>query len=301
VKYQQGLQLAICERLNRLLAEHWDTGGHQIGLITRWIETQPALVAILREAEQVEPDVDVAAFEQACLVGRRQLVWPIRTEEGQAALVWKLMKRLSTSPPRPDGAPRPIKLGMSTNINDSWCEFVKRVLAPLFDFLAERVGEGSSILHVIERYVHVLEWFDRTELYTKSKAARATGEEIYNNDLQRFLFEDGGYITYAEVRSASGEAYLTGGLEAGESLICEGKLFDDRGVRYLASGLHQVVKYAHDQGKGVAYLVVFNMTDRLLQFPTEDPADQWPPYLEITGVRVYLGCRSRQATGRHCE
>lgn len=52
------------------------------------------------------------------------------------------------------------------------------------------------------------------------------------------------------------------------------------------------IKYAHDYNKSVAYLVVFNMTEKLLQFPTDGPAGDWTPYVELGGVRVYyIGVR----------
>lgn len=49
--------------------------------------------------------------------------------------------------------------------------------------------------------------------------------------MQRFLFLDGGYITQAKARSASGETDLLGGLDTDDPLICEGKLFGDKSGR----------------------------------------------------------------------
>lgn len=89
-------------------------------------------------------------------------------------------------------------------------------------------------------HVAQVEWFDRKNLYARFAENTRNGEEVYNLDLQRFLFLDGGYITQAKARSASGEADLIGGLETDDALICEGKLYDSdsRGKSYLAKGFH---------------------------------------------------------------
>lgn len=278
----------IRERQRRLLTEHFQTGGNQIRLVANWIESQPSLVSILKEAAEIESDLDIPSFVDPILSTARDLNWPSRTEDGQAALIWAVMKRIASDvATRPNGTSI-YTLGMNRGLQESWREFVERIISPLFDYLLERLTQYSSILHTLERYVHVVEWFTRGGLHAQYKERRATGEEVYNNDLQRFLYEDGGFATHAKVRSASGEADLTGGLNTVDPLICEGKLFDSRGVQYLANGVHQMVKYAHDHRRTVAYLVIFNMTDKLLQFDTEEKPGQWPAQVSVAGVRVNL-------------
>jgi hypothetical protein len=73
------------------------------------------------------------------------------------------------------------KIGLRTAIGYSlqgphqnrWREFAEDILQPLFDFLSERVGAESSILHTLERYRTRIEWFDRDELYARFAADRA--------------------------------------------------------------------------------------------------------------------------------
>jgi hypothetical protein len=164
------------------------------------------------------------------------------------------------------------------------------VLAPLFDFLVERIGAESSVFYILERYVRRVEWFDRDKLYARFDADRRNGEEVFNLDLQRFLFLEGDYVTYAKSRSASGEADVIGDLDTDDPLVCDGKVFDGvgRGRNYLAKGFNQIIQYAQDHQKNVAYLVVFNITGRPLEFPTDGPPGASPPYIEMSGIRVYL-------------
>ncbi|WP_406131601.1 hypothetical protein [Streptomyces sp. NBC_00989] len=291
MKYQQRLQVAVRERLRKLMTVPYSSAGHEVHLAVTWINSQPALTGLLEEASRTEPGVDREQFRTA-LTRSGRFVWPSRTEQGRATLIWELMQDIASK------AARDPKVGLRTAIGYSmekphqnrWRKFAEDILQPLFDFLSERVGAESSTLHTLERYRTRTEWFDREELYARFDADRANGEEVYNLDLQRFLFLEGDHITHAKPRSASGEADLVGDLDGRDPLVCDGKIFDGngRGKHYLIKGLHQIVKYAHDYGQHTAYLVIYNITDKLLELPTDGTPSAWPPYAELSGVRVYF-------------
>ncbi len=292
MKYQQQLQVAVRERLRRLVTVAATSAGHEIHLTVAWIEAQPALQGLLAEALREEPDLDYEAFKAGLGRGVR-FSWHSRTEAGRASLVWQLLQDIAESTAR-DDSDGVWRMAMAYSgertMQDGWRAFAQDVLQPLFDFLSEQVGAQSSILHTLERYRTRLEWFDREELYARFKANTASGEEVYNLDLQRFLYLDGNHITHAKPRSASGEADLVGELGTDDALVCDGKVFDagSRGRNYIAKGVHQIIKYAHDYGKNTAYLTIYNISDRILQLPTQGPTDLWPPYIELSGVRVYF-------------
>uniref|UniRef100_A0AAU2UVP3 Restriction endonuclease n=1 Tax=Streptomyces sp. NBC_00003 TaxID=2903608 RepID=A0AAU2UVP3_9ACTN len=290
MKYQQRLQVAVRERLRKLMTAPYSSAGHEVHLAVTWINSQPALKGLLEEAAQAEPDLDSERFRAGLTNG--QLSWPSRTEEGQASLIWKLMQEIAKDEvDNPDiGWQTASGYSMHKNIQDNWREFAEDILQPLFGYLSERVGAESSILHTLERYRTRIEWFDREELYARFEADHANGEEVYNLDLQRFLFLEGDHVTHAKPRSASGEADLVGELDGRDPLVCDGKIFDGsgRGKGYLVKGLHQIIKYAHDYGQHTAYLVIYNISDRLLELPTDGTPGAWPPYTELAGVRVYF-------------
>ncbi|MGW0577503.1 hypothetical protein ACWD25_16315 [Streptomyces sp. NPDC002920] len=291
MKYQQQLQVAVRERLRRLMTAPHVGAGHEVRLAVAWITAQPALSGLLAEAARAEPGLDYDRF-YAGIAGDAEFTWCSTTEEGRATLIWQMMQDLAVKEAARPAAGRRLASSYSnkSNIQDSWREFAEDLLQPFFDFLSERVGAESSFLHTLERYRTRIEWFDRDELYARFQAAHSQGEEVYNLDLQRFLFLEGDHITQAKPRSASGEADLVGGLDTASPLVCDGKVFDGqgRGKGYLVKGLHQVVKYAHDYGQHTAYLVIYNITDKLLELPTDGAPDAWPPYAEVSGVRVYF-------------
>ena len=69
MRYQQDLQVSIHERLRRLMAAHPEDAGTEIRLVTGWIDSQPALRAILAEAGRTEPDLDPQALVSALTNG----------------------------------------------------------------------------------------------------------------------------------------------------------------------------------------------------------------------------------------
>ncbi|MGY5060024.1 hypothetical protein ACWDFR_39170 [Streptomyces sp. 900105755] len=291
MKYQQRLQVAVRERLRKLMTAPFSSAGHEVHLAVTWINSQPALKGLLEEAARTEPNMDRERFRTG-LTRSGQFVWPSRTEDGRAVLIWDLMQHIAEQEAdNPEiGWQTAIGYSISGRPQDSWRKFTEDILQPLFDYLSERVGAESSVLHTLERYRTRIEWFDREELYTRFEADRANGEEVYNLDLQRFLFLEGDHITHAKPRSASGEADLIGELDGRDPLVCDGKIFDgsSRGKGYLVKGVHQIIKYAHDYGQHTAYLVIYNITDKLLQLPTDGTPGAWPPYTELSGVRVYF-------------
>lgn len=291
MRYRQDLQVALRERYRRILTENFMTAGSRIRLIVDWIEKQPALRAILAEAAHAEPVLHFDAFHASIT---RDFSWPCSTEAGRATLVWQLLQHIAEDVrtgrmAEDDVAMHYGSISLKNHTNDMWREFVERIVAPLFDYLGEQVGAENSVLYVLERYTRRVEWFDRDELHKAFKTNTRNGEEVYNLDLQRFMFLDGNYKVHAKPRSASGEVDLLGDVDE-ELLICDGKIFDGegRGRGYLAKGFNQVVHYAQDHQRSVAYLVVFDMAGRGLEFPSDGPSGMWPPYIEMSGVRVYF-------------
>lgn len=93
MKYQQRLQVAVRERLRKLMTAPYSSAGHEVHLAVTWINRQPALTGLLEEASRAEPDLDPERFRAGLTNG--QLSWPSRTEEGQASLIWKLMQEIA--------------------------------------------------------------------------------------------------------------------------------------------------------------------------------------------------------------
>jgi hypothetical protein len=294
MRYQQDLQVALRDRLRRLMIATHSDAGHEVSLTVHWINKQPALLAILAEAEAVEPDLSLEDFLSA-LKRHGMFSWPSSTEDGRATLVWKCMQRITSeiasgAESGRVGVNYAMPFARERNLNDCWREFSQRILQPLFDYLSERVGQESSVLYVLERYVRKVEWFDRQDLYDKAMANPKKAEDVYDADLRRFLFGEGINMPFSQAKSASGLSDVVSELDTDDPLVCEVKIFDgkDRGKRHLGSGVNQAFQYATDYNKQAAYLVIINLSGRQVDLPNENDSKAWPPYITVAGVRVYL-------------
>jgi hypothetical protein len=288
VRYQQDLQVALRDRLRRLMTSGHTAYGHEAALVCDWISSQPGLRAILTDISAAEPDVKLEDWEEAC-AQRQNLVWLTRTEAGRARIVWEWLQSVGEQ----DGPihQRPLlMISSENNFNTGLREITESVVTPLFDYLGERIGSESSVLYHLERYVRRVEWFDRDGLHERYTANTRQGEKVYDDHLRRFLFDQGLDMPFSQPKSASGLSDVIGELDTEDPLVCEVKVFDADGhdKRGIASGVHQVIHYAQDYGKTAAYLVVVNLSGRAIELPTDGTGKQWPPFVDIAGVRVHL-------------
>jgi hypothetical protein len=286
VRRQEDLQLKLRERYRRLLVADHDAYLPQLRLIRDFMREDRIVTGLLAEARRVEPGLD----EQSLLKGdfHRRVAWAHTTEGGQAVLIWRLMQAIADGEVG-QGVLWNVRSGTS-NINDKLRTATESIFAPLFDYLIERVGEQSSVLHALERYVRIVEWFDRDQLISDYDTDPQRGEAIFNRHLRRFLFREGIDMPFTEAQSPSGESDALAALHTDDSLVCELKVYDaaSRGRRHVATGVHQALLYAQDYGKSEAYLVVVNVSGRPVQIEGDGDDKQWPPYLDLAGVRVHI-------------
>jgi hypothetical protein len=148
VRFQQDLQVSIHERLRRLMAADNEDASHEVRLVTDWIDRQPALRAILAEAQRAEPDLDPEALVSALRDGGRGLSrsfrWPSQTEAGRAFLIWQLMRRIAAEDNEENAADRMVlnygsAVSYHANVNDKWRDLASRTMRPLceLDEIAE--------------------------------------------------------------------------------------------------------------------------------------------------------------------
>jgi hypothetical protein len=301
MRYQQDLQAALRTRHKRLKDANAQQIHDEIRLVVGWIGGQPALRAILAEAEQAEPELDFAWWANQLRTARWGLTWPCHTEPGRASLAWRLLERIAGMPPgsphsefrRQQGPVLEYAQALSAgndNIHALTRKFTEHIVSPLFDFLHEQAAAEGSVLYILERHIRRVEWFDRDDLYARAMHDSRKAEEVYDTDLRRFLFSEGINMPFSQAKSASGLSDVLADLDTEDPLVCEVKIFDaaGRGKRHLASGVNQVVQYATDYGKQVGYLVITNLSGRPLNLPSETGPKTWPPCVTIAGVRVYL-------------
>jgi hypothetical protein len=200
MRWQQDLQIRLRNRYRALYTADGPRIAHEIDLVVAWIVGQPALAYILEEARLAEtvPSYD----EWASGLGHRGLwEWPTRTEAGRAIFVWDLLRHISASD---QDIIRFLSVFSSDTKYDAMArDFAEQVVRPLFDYLDEQIGGGSSVLYALERYVRQVEWFDQERLYAEFHANTRQGEDVYDRHLREFLFREGFDMPYSQLWKAT--------------------------------------------------------------------------------------------------
>lgn len=286
MRYERDLQVKLQERYRRLYKADMDAYNQEAAYFRTFVQRSPALKAITENIATSEPDFDADEWTSENF-GHQIYAWP-DSEVKRAKVVWRLINRwangenilmLTTS------------FSLESNINAALRDMTEKAVEPFIEYLQEQLGSASEVLYMLERFTRRFEAFDQGELYEKYERDTKHGEDLYDQHLRKFLFDQGIDYPFSQPASASGEADVVSGLEGDDPLVCEVKLYepDKRyGVPYVAKGFQQAISYAHDYGKNVAYLVIFNLTDHGLQLPTDEDAKPWPPRLHVEGVTVYM-------------
>jgi hypothetical protein len=286
MRWRQDLQLKLRNRYRALYTATGGRSAQEIDLLVSWISSQPALMYILEEARLFGEAPNAGSW----YTGRtaRHWDWPTKTESDRAVFIWDLLRHISASDQ--EIFQFFFMLTDASTYDDQAREFAEQIAQPLIDYLEEQIGEGSTILYTLERYVLQLEWFDQERLYSEFSANERRGEKVYDRHLREFLFREGFNMPYSQQRSPSGQPDALSGLEGNDPLICELKIYDGthRDIGHLASGVTQALQYATDHQKSVGHLVIINLTARPLQLPSDGAENAKPPYLDLPGVRVYL-------------
>ncbi len=295
MNYGKNLPSQLAERYRRLERANFADAGQEVRMFHAWVSGQPLLRSILEEAAGAEDDLDLEEFLQLLRSNSRFHWGTSRTEGGRATLIWKwieyALKRDETaSDPTRFSLEWTNGVSVERNITHRWQDFAQRVLAPLFEYWLDRISDASNTIYVLERYVRRVEWFEREQLHAEAMADTQKMEEVYDRDLRKFLFSEGINMPYSQAQSPAGTSDVLFDLDGEDPFVGEVKLLDmkDRGRRELGKGLHQAVQYAMDHGKSFAYLVIINLTGRVLDLPNESESKTGFPFVTVSGVRVHL-------------
>jgi len=286
VRYERDLQVKLQGRYRRLFKTDSQTAFiREMSYFRTFLLNSPLLNAIIENITTSEPELDPAKWltEHS---SRGDYDWP-ESEVGRAKVVWHLMNVIA------DGED-PFRIGFlfstSTKLSALLRDLTEHAVEPFVEYLEERIGSESELLYTLERFTRRLEWFDQDELYRAYEEDTKRGEAGYDRYFRRFLFDQGIDYPFSQPHSASGNADVVSGIEGDDPLVSEVKLYDgdQYGVSYLAKGFTQALSYAHDYSKTVAHLIVINLSEHGLQFPSDEPVGIWPPRLHVEGVTVYI-------------
>lgn len=259
----------------------------QLKIVHDFLRRTPVFNAVLEHLQASEPDLVPAVWVKTHVAGapKTHHSWP-DTEPQKMKVLWSLLESIAV------GEQVPSALGFHLSYSKRFDEAVdavtREVIVPVVNYLLAQLGTESEMNHLLGRFKRQVEWFEKENLFREYNANTAKGEEVYDRRLREFLFAQGIDYPFSQPAGPSGKADVIAELQGDDPLVCEIKLFDGAGygIPYLAKGLNQAVRYAHDYGKAVGHLVIINLSDEKLTLPSE--SEQPPTRVATQGITVFM-------------
>ena len=148
----------------------------------------------------------------------------------------------------------------------------------------------SSVI-LLEKYKRRTEWFTKGLLNTEYLNATKNYEQIFEDDLRLFLFDQGIDYPFSTPLSSSGRADIVGEIDTNDPLVVEIKIFDREkgyGKGRIKDGFSQIVKYANDYNKDVGYLVIFNLDKAVIDLKFTESGKFFPPSITHNHKTFYF-------------
>lgn len=164
-------------------------------------------------------------------------------------------------------------------------------ISPIVYYLHDKLDKSNSTIYLLEKYKRRTEWFTKKELFKKYNTAEKSYEQIFEDDLRLFLFDQGIDYPFSTPASASGRPDIIGSIETDDPLVIEIKIFDrDKGYgkNRIKDGFNQIVKYTNDYNKNIGYLVIYNMDTAELNFSFVDKSNFFPPSMQFNNKTFFF-------------
>jgi hypothetical protein len=170
-------------------------------------------------------------------------------------------------------------------------KIIEDLISPIIYFLHDKLDKANSIIYLLEKYKRRTEWFTKNDLLREYTSALKNYEQIFEDDLRLFLFDQGIDYPFSTPLSASGRADIIGEIETDDPLVVEIKIFDrnkNYGKDRIKDGFTQVLKYANDYNKDVGYLVIYNLDKAELNLAFNESNNMFPTSINFNNKTFYL-------------
>ena len=212
----QTLRYKLQKRLKRINAADHKIY-HSIVVQTFRFLTENAVVrGILDELERRVPSAEKDSEQ---LFAGRLLVSDNELE--RIGLAYALLKRMVASAEHKESH-LGCRFGSSSKLAEGVQVFTDMFIEPLFDYIDEQIDDRHTVLGLLLKYKHHVEWFRRDDLRAKFEANTQKGETLLACDLYAYL-HDQGLDFSIEPSSISGEADLISAQEGPERLVADGQ------------------------------------------------------------------------------
>lgn len=279
--YTHNLRVKLQNEVNRVYKSAYDHLSDNLRFFLDFVASQPLLSGFLNEAV-VDKENMQTLVEKTLEHWNRQLrrYKGISFQNRAEAAVYYFNVMNSYVTPGKDLWNLQYTIIGSDNFEEQKQILVDEFIRPITNFLEDQLDEGSSVLYLLEKYKLRTENFLAKELRTKYQHAPNKGyEQVLDDDLRLYLFDQGIDNPFSTPKSASGRADIVSGINTSDPLILEIKVFDS-GRQYgkdrIRDGFNQALKYSRDYNKNVAYVAVFVLDDVEIELTAAEDAKNWP-------------------------
>lgn len=286
--YNHNIRTSIQEWRNRLYKATFEQFGHQLKYCLNNIESNKQIYGFIQEAslhfpyseerlKQILDDEDYSGHKMS-----------FENEMHQASYCFSIIKYF-------------IKIYSSFDLHryGYFCgEFekskeniIENYFAPIFYYLHDKLDKSNSTVYLLEKYKRRTEWFTCKKLLETYSVANKNYEQIFEDDLRQFLFDQGIDYPFSTPKSTSGRADIIGAIDTDDPIVIEIKVTDkskNYGKKRIIEGFTQVIKYTNDYNKDVGYLVLFNVDDIEINFDLIDKSNLFPPMLTINNKTFFF-------------
>ncbi len=282
------LRTNLQEWKNRLYRATYTQFGNQLKYLINNLDSNPQINGLLQEAIQ-KHEYSQEDFSKISGQQRRGVDITFESEIHQAAFCIQFLKYMINTSKNYDLHRLIIFSGR--DFDGTKTIIVEDYISPIFNYLHDKLDKSNSTIYLLEKYKRRTEWFTKKELFNKYNSAEKSYEQILEDDLRLFLFDQGIDYPFSTPGSASGRADIIGEIETNDPLVVEIKIFDREkkyGKDRIKDGFSQIVKYANDYNKDVGYLVIFNMDKAELNLRFSEYNDIFPPSIRFNNKVFYF-------------
>jgi hypothetical protein len=287
--YNHNLRTSLQEWKNRLYKAPYEQLGHQLKYCIGNIESSKILNGFLTEAilkypyseEQLKNIVDAREY------GRPDMAF--ENEIQHASYCYQMLKHF-------------IKICNSYNLHqftifigrdfeDTKKSMIEEYITPIFYYFHDKLDRSNSVVYLLEKYKRRTEWFTFNPLLEKYLNATKNYEQIFEDDLRLFLFDQGIDYPFSTPKSTSGRGDIIGAIDTEDPIVIEIKIFDREkgyGKNRITEGFSQIIKYANDYHKDTGYLVIFNVDKAELDFVLTEKNNIFPPMVVFNNKTYFL-------------
>lgn len=275
--YNHNLRTNLQEWKNRLYRAPYQQFGHQLKYFFNNIDNEKQIKGFMVEA-CLEFKYENEVFSKITNNIRRGTDLSFTNEVDHAAFCYQFIKFFCAS--AGDYNLQSKMFFQKRDFEDTKSSIIEEYISPIIYFLHDKLDKSNSTIYLLEKYKRRTEWFTKNDLLTKYLTATKNYEDIFEDDLRLFLFDQGIDYPFSTPKTTSGRADIVGAIDTNNPIVIEIKIVDREkkyGKNRIKDGFSQIVKYTNDFNKDVGYLVIFNTDKTELNFNLGEKNNIFPP------------------------